>query len=157
MGRAPIGELRSLPTGRALTSNFVLSHYKINHGTTGKSIIDKFHTVSELTTFKDYLQSIPGLYPKLVLWSIEHPFANEDLTPQKILHHAMPCFLYRTNVYGFKEDEIEVFYNLVSVTWIIHFVMHMIRAIEYGQTHNLISINIMLSNPSENIKKVFFL
>lgn len=88
----------------------VIEYYKINHGAAGKYIIDKYHTVYDLTPFKDYLQSIPDLYPQLVLWSIEYPFAQKDSISQKILHHVMPRFLYRTDIYGFKKDEIILFF-----------------------------------------------
>lgn len=54
---------------------------------------------------------------------MEHPFT---IAGQQIEHHAMPCFLYRKNYFGFKKEEIETPYNLVKISWIVHVIMHRI-------------------------------
>ena len=48
------------------TSEMLLTTCLINHGSQGLKIMNPFHHVFNLNAFKDYLESSPGLYPKLV-------------------------------------------------------------------------------------------
>ena len=122
----------------------VLKNYGIFHNYEGKKIIDGFSNVSNLKEFKHYLESSPGLYPKLALWAIENPFPIKVF---QIMHHLMPEFLQN---YQFNRKQLNQSYNLVRINRIIHYFMHLVRLIEYAQPEDNHAVELMLRNQASN-------
>lgn len=59
----------------------------------------------------------------------------------------MPKFLIDT--YGFTKKEIMVDYNIVKTSWIIHFLIHLIRLVEYGQPKEIKAVKTFTFNKCE--------
>ena len=124
-------------------SDVILTSCRINHSQRD-SIIKKFHNVSNLKEFKNYLESSSGLYPKLALWTINNPFPIKAF---EIEHHLIPLFLQN---HQFELDQLEQPYNRVKINRIIHYLMHMVRLIEYGQPQDNNAVELMLRNQASN-------
>lgn len=125
------------------TSDVILD-YKILHGLIGKNAIDKFKTVSNLEEFKNYFESTPGLYSKLILWAQQNPFPLENF---KIIHHSMPEYMCK---FGFSSKQLNQPYNLVYVNRVIHYLIHIIRLVEYAQPEDSYSVELMLRDQASN-------
>ena len=87
-------------------------------------------SVKDLDTMIDYLDKLPSLYAKLCLWCIQNLFSKTTST-RIHKHHIMPKFLIDN--YGCLSKNINASYNLVTVDWLMHYILHFVRLLEWGQ------------------------
>ena len=87
-----------------------------------------------------YLKRIPGLYARLYIWCVENSYEDSKL---KQNHHVLPNFLVTS--YGYSKKAIEANHNLITIDWAVHFILHIIRFIEYGQMQDYTALSVLLS------------
>ena len=113
-------------------SSNVIKSMCLNQSKLALSCIPKFHSVTDLESFKTYLKDTPGLYSQLCLWTIKNPFSLGKIVIQ-INHHLTSKFLYRDPFYKSTKKQLNYSYNIVSISWLIHFLMHLTRLVEYAR------------------------
>lgn len=87
-----------------------------------------------------FFQNLPGLYSKLCIYIMKNSYNN--ITDQdKQWHHLFPQFLYKRKKNALaKKTEIDVSWNIHSVSSVAHLFLHLIRYIEYGDTQDFQAI-----------------
>lgn len=61
----------------------------------------------------------------------------------------MPQFLEREYFYGFTKEQINKSDNIVSISWLIYFLMHLTRLIEYAQLPDESALTVIVKQKSQ--------
>lgn len=82
-----------------------------------------------------------------MLLAKNNPFPKTSKSSQPS-HHIMPGFLTKLE-YDFSPDLINQNYNVVTVDWLMPFILHLIRLIEWNQWQDRNALNLLTNRPKK--------